>query len=50
MSDAVNNMEQEITVGVGNSNNEEEEEDMTSRETPRWSFDSISSSSKKHKK
>jgi hypothetical protein len=50
MSDAVNNMEQELAVGVGNSNNEEEEEDMTSRETPRWSFDSTSSSSKKHKK
>jgi hypothetical protein len=39
MSDAVNNMEQELAVGAGNGNDEEEEEDMTSRETPRWSVD-----------
>jgi hypothetical protein len=50
MSDAVNNMEQELAVGDGNGNDEEEEEDRTSRETPRRSFDSISSSSKKRKK
>jgi hypothetical protein len=45
-----NNMEQELVVGVGNGNDEEEEEDRASRETPRQSFDSTSSSSKKCKK
>jgi hypothetical protein len=35
MSDAVNNMEQELVVGVGNGNDEEEDENRTSRETPR---------------
>jgi hypothetical protein len=40
MNDAVNNMEQELV----------EEENRTSRETPRQSFDSTSSSSKKRKK
>jgi hypothetical protein len=50
MSDNVNNMEQELAVEAGNGNDEEEEEDRTSRETPRRSFDSTSSSSKKHKK
>ncbi|KAK3125369.1 hypothetical protein QOZ80_7BG0603960 [Eleusine coracana subsp. coracana] len=48
MSDAINNMQQELAVG--NENNEEEEEDRTSRETPRWSIDSTSSSSKRRKK
>ncbi|KAK3147171.1 hypothetical protein QOZ80_3BG0278970 [Eleusine coracana subsp. coracana] len=48
MSDAINNMEQELAVR--NENNEEEEEDRTSRETPRRSFDSTSSSCKKRKK
>jgi hypothetical protein len=35
MSDAVNNMEQELVVGVENGNDEEEDENRTSRETPR---------------
>ncbi|KAK3139684.1 hypothetical protein QOZ80_5AG0387870 [Eleusine coracana subsp. coracana] len=42
MSDAINNMEQELAIR--NENNEEEEEDRTSRETPRRFFDSTSSS------
>jgi hypothetical protein len=50
MSDNVNNMEQELAVEAGNGNDEKEEEDRTSRETPRRSFDSTSSSSKKHMK
>jgi hypothetical protein len=50
MSDVVNNMEQELVVGVGNGNDEEEEEDRTSKETPRHSFNLTSSSSKKRKK
>ncbi|KAK3152368.1 hypothetical protein QOZ80_2BG0157980 [Eleusine coracana subsp. coracana] len=48
MSDAINNMEQELAVR--NDNNEEEEKDRMSRETPRRSTDSTSSSSKKRKK
>jgi hypothetical protein len=50
MSDVVNKMEQELAVGARNGNDEDEEEDRTSREIPRRSFDSSSSSSKKCKK
>ena len=47
MVDAFQNLQQELAPVHGND--EEEEEDMTSRETPRRSVDSTSSSSKKHK-
>jgi hypothetical protein len=50
MSDVINNMEQELATWAENGNDEEEEEDRTSRETPRWSFESTSSSFKKRKK
>jgi hypothetical protein len=48
MIDVVHNLEEELAPV--NANDEEEEEDMTSGETPRRSFDSTSSSSKKWKK
>jgi hypothetical protein len=48
MIDAIHNLEEELAPV--NANDEEEEEDMTFGETPRGSFDSTASSSKKRKK
>jgi hypothetical protein len=48
MTDAVHNLEEELAPV--NANDEEEEQEMTFGETPRRSFDSTSSSSKKWKK